>query len=353
MSAKEDALIDLDHRAISALLCNLGRVRLNVPAEQVTTFGLGGALKTVIEPGSLEGLAGVLHLLNQEGRRFRLLGAGSNLIIDDAGIDEPVIALGKPFGGWLASREPADLTTALPGLLDGSTKPVQETFVCNSSGSCLILAGAGASLMSLSRLTAAQGLSGLEFAAGIPASVGGAVLMNAGAHGGAIGDIVRRIAVLTPAGRLEIRRRADLPFSYRHSGLTEGQVVIAAEFELQSGDPAEIQQRRSSCLEFRKRTQPLSLPSAGSVFRNPAGEGAQKPRAAAELLEELGFKGRAIGAVGFSELHVNWLVKLPSDKPARAAAAAELIRQAQQSVAEHFAVELKPEIVFWNNQLRS
>lgn len=332
--------------SITALLAGRGRIRFEVPAAQLTTFALGGPIGTLIEPGSIEGLAGVIHFLAQEGIKSRVLGAGSNLLIDDDGIDDPVIALGKPFSQWQVST--GDLEAEIRELFSGALSPATGKLPEVSSDLTLI-AGAGTSLMSLSRITAQAGLSGLEFAAGIPASIGGAVWMNAGAHGSEIGSVISRIATLTSDGRLRILNRAELPFRYRRSGLPSDSIVVAAELKLKSGDAEEIQQLRSSCLDYRKRTQPLSLPSAGSVFRNPSSIKSEDgtPAAAGKLLDTLGFRGRRIGGVGFSELHANWLVKYPGTESAKASSASTLIAQAQTEVLETYGIELETEIIRW------
>ena len=195
----------------------------------------------------------------------------------------------------------------------------------------------------------AAGLSGLEFAAGIPASLGGALVMNAGAHGEELSNIVQSVAVLSTDGKLVLRSASEMKYSYRHSELLPGEVVIGSALRLEPADPEQIRQRRSSCLEYRKKTQPLSMPSAGSAFRNPSRQNSPDGKisqpAAAQLLEEVGLKGYAAGGVSYSTLHSNWLVR--TGEQARTSELETLIDLGIRKVRDRFDIELRPEIVIW------
>jgi UDP-N-acetylmuramate dehydrogenase len=324
-----------------------------VRAADITTFGLGGELARLYEPQSFSALLRLLEFLHTGGLSFRVLGAGSNLLIADQGIREPVIRLGRAFSAYslLAGQE-------LPQSAEDCVACAQQNQrISDGEGTvtevdCLTLAGTP--LMSLSRELSAAGLSGLEFAAGIPASLGGAVVMNAGAHGHSLSEIVSRVFLLTPEGRSLCYDKEQLRYSYRKSSLPPGALVIAAQLRLHSAAPEAVRQRRAECLEYRRRTQPLSLPSAGSAFRNPSPEELSRStisgeqRAAAQLLEQAGCKGVRKGGVAYSEMHANWLVRI--DQEGRAAEAEELLELGIARVRAMFGLELRPEILRWTEK---
>ena len=304
----------------------------DTPGSKVTTFGLGGLIREIYEPGDIGQLVSLLKVLREEGRTYRLLGAGSNLLIPDEGISDAVIRLGRGFNALhIQSARPQNqeeleevLKSAARGL-EASSEHEEET---------TILAFAGVALMSLSRATCNAGLSGLEFAAGIPASLGGAIRMNAGAHGHEMSGICNGVWALE-AG-LEFCRPK---FHYRGSDLSPQSTVVAAELKLKRSSRAEILELRNSCLEYRKNTQPLSLPSAGSVFRNPEGQ------SAGALLERAGLSGVEQGGVCYSELHCNWLIKI--NEKGSAEAARDLMSLGESRVKEEFGINLKREIICW------
>jgi UDP-N-acetylmuramate dehydrogenase len=285
-------------------------IRRAVSGRKVTTVSVGGPIERLIEVFDLPGLVALLATLRERELSFRVIGAGSNLLIPDNGITDPVITLGAGF------REPVEL----------------------NAGRWLL--PAGGSLMTLSRTLSAAGWSGLEFAGGIPASVGGAVRMNAGAHGGAIGERIESVSVLLPTGEIQSLTPAELQFDYRHTKLPEGCIVTSATVRLVSSDPATTMQTRAEYLASRKRTQPLTLPSFGSVFRNPS---ANQP--AGVLLEQARLKGTKIGGAAVSTLHANWIVN--ESKDATASDITALIACCQQRVADSFGVQLCPEVVRW------
>lgn len=312
----------------------LARVRSATGAE-LCSMRTGGEV-TLVEPNSFEDLAELVRRFRAHGLKFRLLGAGSNVLIPDAGLSEPVLRLGREFARWCFGRD----------------------FLCSSSdqlpkGDPRITALGGAALMGLSRSLSKLGFGGLEFAAGIPASLGGALRMNAGAHGEAIGQLLESALVLTASGDLHERSQAELGFAYRHSALGSEEIVVAAVLALVPGDAQAISARRAECLEYRRRTQPLQYPSFGSVFRNPsktthpssgAPVEAQLP-AAAELLERAGLKGYARGGAMFSTQHANWIVKIRDD--ATTSDVVSLIAEAQDRVQQSCGITLIPEVVIW------
>ena len=298
-------------------LSRLAPIRSGVLGRDLTTYSIGGPIQTLCEPEDSQQLQQAVALLADSGAPWRVIGAGSNLLIADAGLQTVVLRLGKGFRSSLVG----------PG----------------RDGAVMVEVGAAASLMTLSRTVSEQGLSGLEFAAGIPATVGGAVFMNAGAHGGDIASVLHEITVLR-GSELQRIAASELPFRYRHSGLEPSAVVVAATFKLQPGDRERIVERRAQCLAERKARQPLTSPSAGSVFKNPAPE-----RPAGRLLEECGLKGAAVGGAVVSALHGNWIIN-----PQRSATAEDvqaLMARCVEAVAAHAGVVLQPEVLYWADQV--
>lgn len=264
----------------------------------LTTIKTGGEIRELHRPKNSIELAELIKQLSS----YRILGFGSNLLISDEGVLEPVIS----FAGNELK-------------IDGTTVTIE----------------AGFGLMSLARKTSELGLSGLEFGAGIPGSVGGACFMNAGAHGGEIGDVLSKVWFVTKDGKEECLSRAELKMDYRHSGI-EG-IITKAEFKLvYSQKSSELLQKN---LNYRKATQPLTLPSFGSVFRNPDG------KKAGEIIESLGLKGFSIGGAQVSELHANWIVN--PLKNATSEDVLKLIRHIQEEASSKAGVSLIPEVVTW------
>ncbi|MCB0324854.1 MAG: UDP-N-acetylmuramate dehydrogenase [Bdellovibrionales bacterium] len=320
------------------------RIREAVDPTQLTTFGLGVAQPLVIEPADLTSLSYLLGLLDRSRVPWRVIGAGSNLILPDTPIEAVLIRFGRSFAGYhsLPLEDDAPTLSSLfaAGTATSDLTPPAEASVVR------LLVGAGAPLMGLSRRTAHAGLSGLEFAAGIPGTLGGAVKMNAGAHGHALSEIVRAAHVMDVDGTCSRLDASELAFGYRRSNIADDQLVVAAELELKRASIADIQHERTRCLEYRRSTQPLSAPSAGSVFRNPiAKPGESETQAAAALLEQVGVKGLVRGTVQYSELHSNWLVRAAPQ--GRAEDAHELIRMGQERVLDRFGIKLVPEIILW------
>lgn len=284
--------------------------RLGVALAAFTTYAIGGPAAFLIEPDSEAALARCLSYLSACGLPYKVLGGGSNLLVSDAGVHGWVIKLGRSF------------------------RYVREL---EEEGSYEV--GAATALMSLSRDLSKQGWSGLEFAGGIPASLGGAVRMNAGAHGGQMADIVQDVSVVTEDGERLVIALAELGYSYRRSQLPKGSVVTGARLKLTSGRAEEVLARRSEHLAARKAAQPLSAPSAGSVFKNPPGE------SAGLLIERAGLKGTKRGGAEISDKHGNWIVN--PGKSARAEEVRELIEICRSEVGERFGIELEQEVIWW------
>jgi len=284
-------------------------VRQGVSLQAFTTWKVGGPAEWFAEPGSQEELITLAAWAVSAGLPFRCIGAGSNLLIADTGLG----------GLTLCNRR-----------LQGSRSDSQEGWV---------EAEAGEPIPTLARKVARAGLHGLEWAVGIPGTVGGAVVMNAGAQGGCTADWLESVRVLDPARpeapfTLEAQ---ELDFAYRHSRLQEEPlIVLSARFRLAAGhDPAEITARTSANLQSRTSTQPYQQPSCGSVFRNP------EPRKAGQLIEGLGLKGTSVGDAQVSPLHANFIVNTGN---ARASDIDSLIRLVQERVRDEHDIALHTEV---------
>ncbi|MFD1018083.1 UDP-N-acetylmuramate dehydrogenase [Thalassobacillus hwangdonensis] len=251
----------------------IGKVKLNEPLKKHTTIKIGGPADLFIEPDSIENLKKTLQIVKDHGLSVRIIGRGSNLLIPDEGIRGAVVKLG-------------------PGLdhleEDGNT----------------IQVGAGYPMIKLAMIMSRKGLGGLEFAGGIPGSVGGAVYMNAGAHGSDISEILVKAHILFEDGTMEWLTKDEMKFSYRTSVLQNERkgYCLEAVFELNPGSKEEIVAEIQKFKDYRRETQPWSHPCAGSIFRNPL------PEYAGKLVEEVGLKGHKIGDAQISELHANFIV---------------------------------------------
>lgn len=268
-----------------------------------TSFKTGGPADIFIEPKSEDELVLCLKVLHREGVQPLLVGRGSNLLVSDAGIRGAVIHLGDMFS---------------------EIKP-------DEGG---IYAQAGASLASAASAAMQAGLGGMEFAHGIPGSVGGAVMMNAGAYGGEMADIVRSVRCINPEG--EIVEITDCDFSYRHSRFEEpGWTIIGACFELLPGEKTEILAKMKELMEKRTASQPLDKPSAGSTFKRPANG------YAAAMIDQAGLKGFSIGGAAVSEKHAGFVVNLGQ---ATSSDILAVMAHVRETVYERFGVELEPEV---------
>lgn len=285
---------------------SFGEVRLQEPLAPYTTWKIGGPADVLLIPGSKEQLVAAVKLLHTHGIPWMALGRGSNMLVADKGVRGVVIKLGDAL----------------------------ETVRIEGES---IVAGGAYSFIKLSVIAGKQGLTGLEFAGGIPGTVGGAVYMNAGAHGSDVSRILQRAEVLLPDGELVTLQNEDLAYAYRHSILqTSPGIVTEAEFRLRYGDRKEIAAAMAAYKDRRLRTQPLQLACAGSVFRNPEGHHAAK------LIEEAGLKGLRVGGAEVSPLHANFIVNTGQ---ATAYDVLTLIEQVKETVRTRFGVTLVPEVL--------
>jgi UDP-N-acetylmuramate dehydrogenase len=289
-----------------------GRIRQGVSAASLTTLAIGGDLRAVVTVESETELQQVRKLLAAEGQPCQVLGFGSNLLVSDAGLDSWVIKLGSEFRA------------------------------VESRGDGRFHLGGAVSLMTVARRLSGEGFAGLEFAAGIPASIGGAAFMNAGAHGSEIGERIVSVRGVIADGQMQQWARDDLLWNYRCSGLPTGVTVTSIEVQLVPGDRDIIAKACADNLAHRRRTQPLALPSAGSVFKNPTPD-----LSAGKVLELAGAKGLRVGGAVVSDLHANWIVN--PDKRASAADVLELVNICTVRASEQCGVRLEPEVRMWGS----
>lgn len=284
-------------------------LRQQVGLQAFTTWRVGGPAAWLAEPATAEELVALLAWAQRRGVSLQCVGAGSNLLVADGGL-----------GG---------LTLCL--------RRLQGCRIDASSG--WLEAAAGEPIPSLARKVARAGLSGLEWAVGIPGTVGGAAVMNAGAQGGCTAEWLHSVEVVDPArpDAPFVIEAAALDFAYRHSRLQqEPLVVLSARFRLDAGhDPAAVSARTSANLQSRTSSQPYQQPSCGSVFRNP------EPEKAGRLIEGLGLKGLRIGGAEVSPIHANFIVNTGT---ATAADIARLIATVQERVAASHGIQLQPEV---------
>jgi UDP-N-acetylmuramate dehydrogenase len=255
---------------------------------------------------SISDLNLTLKVLGQELVDWTVVGRGTNLLVSDAGYDGAVIVLGREF----------------------------KRHTIDESG---IRAGAGVMLAALVQDSWRAGMSGLQFAAGIPGTFGGALAMNAGANKGWIGEVVRSVTVLVPGEGLRRLQGGEVPWAYRSSGLDRIGVIVEGELGLEAGDPVRIRAEMERFFKFRKESQPLSKPNAGSVFRNPEGD------AAGRLIESVGLKGARCGGAMVSPVHANFIV---NDGGATASDVAALMSRIREAVMAGYGIELRPEVRF-------
>ncbi|MGN0169165.1 MAG: UDP-N-acetylmuramate dehydrogenase [Lachnospiraceae bacterium] len=274
------------------------------PMSRHTTFRIGGPAELYIAPKA-DQIAGVVGLCRQFGVPCFVMGNGSNLLVGDLGIPGVVLEIGKQAG---------DIT------VDGTH----------------ITAQAGAFLASIAAAAAKQGLTGLEFASGIPGSLGGALVMNAGAYGGEMKQVVKEVTCLTPEGEEVVLTGEQMEFGYRHSIIPEkGYIVLSAVLSLHTGDREQIQETMRRLNAQRAEKQPLQYPSAGSTFKRPEGYYAGK------LIMDAGLSGYSVGGAQVSEKHCGFVINA---KDATAQDVVQLMEDVRRIVKEKFGVELVPEV---------
>lgn len=279
-----------------------GRIALGEPLARLTSFRIGGPADYYLEPADREDLMGLVTYLRTVRVPYVILGCGSNVLVSDGGIRGAVINLEHGLKGL--------------GLEDGS-----------------VMAEAGVRLGKFVDFCIHQGLGGVEMLAGIPGTVGGGVVMNAGAYGGEVSDHIKSVEVIREMAIREIAKE-DSGFAYRRSNFQKD-IVLSARFSLPPGDKSVLIRRRRELLLRRNQSQPLNLPNSGSVFQNPPG------KYAAKLIEEAGLKGKKRGKAQISEKHANFIV---NHGGALAEDVLELIQLARRTVRDEAGIALQPEV---------
>lgn len=287
------------------VVCGADKVKRDEPMSAHTTFRIGGMADVWIEPNGEAGLCEAVALCRKAGVPFVVIGNGSNLLVSDDGYRGVVICLRR-------------------GLEKLEVKGT------------IIRAEAGVLLARVASEAMKAGLAGLEFASGIPGCIGGAVVMNAGAYGGEMKQVLTKVHVLMPDGAHVWIPVEEMGLGYRTSCIPAcGGIVTAVEFQLQPGDPVAIKARMDELNRSRREKQPLEYPSAGSTFKRPEGYFAGK------LIQDAGLAGYAVGGAGVSEKHCGFVI---NQGGATAADVMELCRQISERVKEQFGVSLEMEI---------
>lgn len=285
-----------------------GEVRQQEELRSHTSFSIGGPADFILIPSDRDELVDVVR--NFRGRKiaYKILGNGTNLLVSDEGVRGMVIKIGPGLGNYS---------------FQGKT----------------VLAESGAPLTALAQAASRRGLSGLEFAAGIPGTVGGAVVMNAGWQGRDISQILKKVKVFNPEKGIQYYTNRQCRFTYRGSRFRGGdEIILEAECELKPDSTSAIEERIKNNLQKRRRKFPLRYPSAGSIFKNPPGD------AAGRLIEAAGLRGKRVGDAQISEKHANFII---NQGRARAVEVLKLIGIAREAVKERSGIELELEIEIW------
>ncbi len=278
----------------------------NADMRKYTTFRIGGPCKLLVEPNSVDALSDILKACKAEGVKPIVLGNGSNVLIKDEGIDGVVIVMGDEFSK------------------------------IEYAGNNLVRAQAGAKLINLCRFALEYSLGGLEFAFGIPGTVGGAAFMNAGAYGGEMKDVVWVVNHMNLDGEKGSFQGSQLDFSYRHSAYVDSDLIITSViFHLEADNAEAIKNHMDDVHVKRKAKQPLEYPSAGSTFKRPEGY------FAAALIDECGLKGYKVGGAQVSEKHAGFVINVGD---ATAKDVLTLMEDVQRTVKEQKGVDLEPEV---------
>jgi UDP-N-acetylmuramate dehydrogenase len=289
-----------------------GEIRKNEPLSRHTSFCIGGPADILASPADRDDLAALLREIKRQGGRHFILGGGTNLLVRDGGFRGVVISLDHL-----------------------NTIRIEREYRSVGGNYAVLLAEAGALLPKLHAFAMEQGLTGLEFATGIPGTIGGAVRMNAGTAGGEIGDIIESVTLIDSEGKLITRGRDEMGFGYRTSNIPEGHIVVDAKVIVRHDDKERIRERVRDLQEKRKMSQPWGAPNAGSVFKNPHEESAGR------LIEKAGLKGRRVGDAMVSDKHANFIVNAGKATARDVIALMEIVKQA---VLETSGVRLEPEI---------
>ena len=301
-----------DPKFVAALRSRIrGTVREGESVARYSTYRIGGPA-TVLLPAAPEDVGAALNLAHEAGVPWFAVGLGSNILLPDEGLEALVIRMGK---GLDILRREGDSWTV----------------------------GAGLPAPLAARRTAEAGFAGLHIFVGVPGTVGGGVYMNAGCHGGDWSEVVQRVTVVDHTGRDTVLTQAEIPFTYRRSGL-EGRIVLETTVLLRPEAHEQLEEAVAEMFEWRQKGTPFNQPCCGSVFKNPAGPSWKQEggaRTAGQLIEAAGLKGFSVGAAQVSPMHANYFVNTGG---ATAADVRGLIEHAQRVVEEKFGVGLEPEV---------
>ncbi|MBR3635435.1 MAG: UDP-N-acetylmuramate dehydrogenase [Lachnospiraceae bacterium] len=282
-------------------------VRIDEPMSLHTTFRIGGPADVFVEIINEHEISRLIDLLKSKDVPYFIIGNGSNLLVSDKGYRGVIIEIGSGYSGLRMMDD-------------------------------IIVAKAGTTMSKLSHFAMENELTGLEFAGGIPGTVGGGMIMNAGAYGGEMRQVAYRVKVIMPDGQVKYLTNAEMGFEYRNSrAKREGYIVLQAEFMLHHGDRQVIEGIMRDLTAKRKEKQPLEYPSAGSTFKRPQGYYAGK------LISDSGLKGFTIGGAQVSEKHAGFLI---NTKDATAKDMYDLIAKVKKEVHTRFGVTLEPEVIF-------
>lgn len=292
------------------------RVLINEPMSARTSFRIGGPADALVIVNNADELAAVMKMVTAAGADHFLIGNGSNLLVADEGYRGIMIKLGGDF----------------------------ESIKADDNDATIVRAGGAKLLSSVSAFMTEHGLTGFEFASGIPGSVGGAMFMNAGAYGGEMKDVVKSVKIMSADGsKIMNLSNAEMAFAYRTSAIqNSGNIVLSAEFKMEQGDQNEIKARVAELQEKRNSKQPVNYPSAGSTFKRPVGG------FAAALIDEAGLKGKTVGGAQVSEKHAGFVINAGG---ASAADVIELMRIIRKTVFEKSGIMLEPEVRMINCKL--
>lgn len=282
-----------------------GGVRLDEPLGRHTSFRVGGPADAWVCPGNLSELKKILSFVNLEGLPWAVLGDGSNVIVTDYGFTGVIIRLGEGF----------------------------ESVKLERAGS--LAAGAAARINKLLSFTVDRGLSSIEFLAGLPGTLGGALITNAGGKEGEVSETVERILILRSSGEVASLDRENCGFKYRGSSFSDNAIVFGAELAIKEAEPSLLRETVNRLTEYRSRTQPLGNPCAGCIFKNPAGV------SAGELIERCRLKGRRRGGAEVSHVHANFIVNRGD---ASAGDILDLIRDVRDEVYKETKIVLELEV---------
>ena len=285
-----------------------GDVYPNEPMARHTTYRIGGPARFLVRVDSVGALGKLIDACDDTDVPWVVAGRGSNLLVSDSGYEGVVMLLGRDFKNCRFDEE-----------------------------RCCFIAGGGVALSNVVQEAFQRTLAGLEFAVGTPGSVGGALRMNAGTHDGWLGQRVRSVTTYSAKDGLRKRQGSEITWGYRTTSFLPEEVVVECELDVEHADPVYIRGKMEASLARRRRTQPLNLPSCGSVFKNPEG------LSAAQLIEEAGLKGISIGDAQVSTLHANFIV---NNGEATADDVCKLMEMVREKVREAHGIELQPEVRF-------